>query len=358
MKPCDHVILTLLKLLSACSKLREATGVEISMRVGVHTGNVLSGVIGLQKWQYDVWSHDVTLANHMESGGLPGWENLEICPEIMHSLKFSCLSICCDVIFVFITVKRRVHITEETLQHLNGAYQVEEGDGGSRDPLLTGRKTFLVIDPHKPNSISRRPQGVRAHVCQVQILESVIKSVIYQQVSEEFYIFQKKKRTWDLDQMIWITYLTDKVISIFISDKHSHIRRDQPTGVNQDVSVPAVLEDYPPLRRSKQPRWQAFQEVNHPQKVTCQEPITAARSMYLCDKYYTPPLALCSSSVVDRNYSIYLREVFIGYFLLAFLLTVCVCFRKDHHTRTTPPGKFSHILQEPEKHADKLRIHF
>uniref|UniRef100_A0A671W129 adenylate cyclase n=1 Tax=Sparus aurata TaxID=8175 RepID=A0A671W129_SPAAU len=134
-----------LDMCTAISKLREATGVEISMRVGVHTGNVLSGVIGLQKWQYDVWSHDVTLANHMESGGLPG----------------------------------RVHITEETLQHLNGAYQVEEGDGGSRDPLLTGRKTFLVIDPHKPNSISRRPQGVRAHVCQVQILESVIKSVIY-----------------------------------------------------------------------------------------------------------------------------------------------------------------------------------
>ncbi|XP_034088350.1 adenylate cyclase type 4-like [Gymnodraco acuticeps] len=109
--------------------LREATGVDISMRVGVHTGNVLCGVIGLQKWQYDVWSHDVTLANHMESGGLPG----------------------------------RVHITEETRQHLDGAYEVEEGDGGSRDPLLEGRKTYLVIDP-KAKSISRRRHTLGNHL--------------------------------------------------------------------------------------------------------------------------------------------------------------------------------------------------
>lgn len=75
---------------------------------------------------------------------------------------------------------RRVHITEETLQHLNGAYQVEEGDGGSQDPLLTGRKTYLVIDPQKPDGISRRPKLVWVHkfvkfmfviYCQVFFLE-------------------------------------------------------------------------------------------------------------------------------------------------------------------------------------------
>jgi guanylate cyclase len=45
---------------------------SFSLRVGVHTGELVAGVIGSAKFSYDVWGETVNLASRLESAGAPG----------------------------------------------------------------------------------------------------------------------------------------------------------------------------------------------------------------------------------------------------------------------------------------------
>ena len=47
-------------------------GVELKIRIGIAGGPVMAGVIGADKFSYDVWGETVNLASRLESHGLPG----------------------------------------------------------------------------------------------------------------------------------------------------------------------------------------------------------------------------------------------------------------------------------------------
>jgi hypothetical protein len=69
-------------------------GQEVNMRVGIHTGKVMCGMVGTKRFKFDVFSSDVTFANEMESTGVAG----------------------------------RVHVSQATADYLDNQYILEPGD--------------------------------------------------------------------------------------------------------------------------------------------------------------------------------------------------------------------------------------
>ncbi|KAF5900273.1 adenylate cyclase type 8-like isoform X1, partial [Clarias magur] len=109
--------------------VRKQLNHDMDMRIGIHSGSVLCGVLGLQKWQFDVWSWDVGVANMLEAGGIPG----------------------------------RIHISRATLDCLEGSYETEDGRGFERNEFLRKHNidTFLICPKEEENTVEAETSKIR-----------------------------------------------------------------------------------------------------------------------------------------------------------------------------------------------------
>jgi adenylate cyclase len=75
-EPCDdHVAIAArlsLNMLDLFAEIRREIDGSIDLRVGLHTGPAIAGVIGERKFAYDIWGTTVNIASRMESHGAPG----------------------------------------------------------------------------------------------------------------------------------------------------------------------------------------------------------------------------------------------------------------------------------------------
>jgi class 3 adenylate cyclase len=60
------------------------------VRVGVHIGPLVAGVVGKKKYAYDIWGSTVNIASRMESNGEPGQVNISASTYELIKDKYAC----------------------------------------------------------------------------------------------------------------------------------------------------------------------------------------------------------------------------------------------------------------------------
>jgi class 3 adenylate cyclase len=76
----------------ARKKEKEAKGeIAFELRIGINTGPVVAGIVGVKKYAYDIWGDTVNIAARMEQNSEAGKINISGSTYLLVKDKFNCV---------------------------------------------------------------------------------------------------------------------------------------------------------------------------------------------------------------------------------------------------------------------------
>ncbi|KAL7689242.1 putative adenylyl cyclase class-3/4/guanylyl cyclase, nucleotide cyclase, P-type ATPase [Plasmopara halstedii] len=111
------------------------TGERLQMRIGIHIGNIIGGVIGTTTLRYDMWGPDALTANELESNGVP--EKILVSPIVQEVVK--------DMNDIRCTFHRKINFTNVPMMD---TYLVEFIEPGSTSGYSSRENSENNLERH------------------------------------------------------------------------------------------------------------------------------------------------------------------------------------------------------------------
>ena len=87
----ENIVAAALEIRSFTEDRKAKLGVKtFHIRIGIHSGNVIAGIVGLKKFAYDIWGDTVNIAARMEQNSEPGKINISETTYNLVKNKFNC----------------------------------------------------------------------------------------------------------------------------------------------------------------------------------------------------------------------------------------------------------------------------